>query len=139
GSEGFSLHLLQDANFWYGIIIIPIGWILFYNIFDQYKDIYRLSRIATLARTFFLSFFGVMFLFFTLILDDFVTNYRTYYASFFTLFSFHFVFTATVRMIILTRATWRLKAGEVAYNTLIIGSNQNAVELYEEITSRKKG
>ncbi|MCB0609813.1 MAG: sugar transferase [Lewinellaceae bacterium] len=139
GSGTFSLHLLQDPNFWYGIIIIPIGWILFYNIFDQYKDIYRLSRIATLARTFFLSFFGVMFLFFTLILDDFVTNYRTYYASFLTLFSFHFVFTATVRMIILTRATWRLKAGEVAYNTLIIGSNQNAVELYEEITSRKKG
>lgn len=139
GSGTFSLHLLQDPNFWYGIIIIPIGWILFYNIFDQYKDIYRLSRIATLARTFFLSFFGVMFLFFTLILDDFVTNYRTYYASFLTLFSFHFVFAATVRMIILTRATWRLKAGEVAYNTLIIGSNQNAVELYEEITSRKKG
>lgn len=139
GSDIESLNLLADPNFWYGIFIIPIGWILFYNIFDQYKDIYRLSRIATLTRTFFLSFFGVMFLFFTLILDDFVTNYRTYYSSFFTLFLLHFVCTATVRMIILTRATWRLKSGEVAYNTLIIGSNQNAVELYEEITSRKKG
>lgn len=130
---------LNDVNFWYGIVIIPIGWLLFYSIFDQYKDIYRLSRLATIARTIFLSFFGVMFLFFTLILDDFVTNYKTYYTSFLTLFSLHFTLTATVRMIVLTMASQRLKAGLITYNTLIIGGNQNAVELYKDIISREKG
>ncbi|MBX2871069.1 MAG: sugar transferase [Saprospiraceae bacterium] len=129
---------VQDPNFWYGVAIIPVGWLLFYGIFDQYKDIYRLSRIATLARTLFLSFFGVILLFFTLILDDVVTNYKTYYASFITLFLFHFLLTSIVRMIILTRASWRLKAGVIAYRTLIIGGNQNAVELYEEINNRVK-
>ncbi|MEZ5043126.1 MAG: sugar transferase [Saprospiraceae bacterium] len=129
---------IEDPNFGYGVVIIPIGWLLFYGIFDQYKDIYRLSRIATLARTLFLSFFGVMLLFFTLILDDVVTNYKTYYASFITLFLFHFLLTATVRMIILTRASWRLKAGEISYRTLIVGGNQNAVELYMEINNREK-
>lgn len=138
--EGYSLNLdiVQDPNFWYGVLIIPTGWILFYSIFDQYKDIYRMSRLATLARTLFLSFFGVIFLFFTLILDDFVTNYKTYYNSFLTLLFLHFVFTATVRMILLTRASRRLKAGLVTYNTLIIGGNQNAVELYQDIAGRKK-
>ena len=130
---------LYDPNFWYGILIIPTGWVLFYSIFDQYKDIYRLSRLATLTRTMFLSFFGVIFLFFTLILDDFVTNYRTYYTSFFALFLLHFFFTATMRMVLLTRASRRLKAGLVTYNTLIIGGNQNALDLYREITGRKKG
>ena len=96
--------VLQDQNFWYGIILIPIGWILLYSIFDKYNDIYRLSRLATLTRTFFLTFLGVFFLFFTLILDDFVKDYTTYYNSFFTLFALHFFFTSTVRMIILTRA-----------------------------------
>jgi exopolysaccharide biosynthesis polyprenyl glycosylphosphotransferase len=129
----------SDINFWYGIIIIPTGWILFYSIFDRYKDIYRLSRLATLARTFFLSFLGVLFLFFTLILDDFVTNYTTYYNSFFTLFLLHFSFTAVVRMYLLTKASQRLKRGLITYNTLIIGGNQNAVELYKEISGRKKG
>jgi exopolysaccharide biosynthesis polyprenyl glycosylphosphotransferase len=139
--EGHPLdqEILQDPNFWYGILIIPIGWILFYSIFDQYKDIYRLSRLATLARTLFLSFFGVIFLFFTLILDDFVTNYKTYYNSFLTLLFLHFLFTSIVRMILLTRASRKLKAGLVTYNTLIIGGNQNAVELYQDISSRKKG
>ncbi|PHN07082.1 sugar transferase [Flavilitoribacter nigricans] len=130
--------MVNDPNFWYGILLIPTGWVLFYAIFDQYKDIYRLSRLATLARTIFLSFFGVTFLFFTLILDDFVTNYITYYNSFLALFLFHFFLTATVRMILLTRASRRLKSGEVAFSTLIIGGNQNALDLFKEISSREK-
>jgi exopolysaccharide biosynthesis polyprenyl glycosylphosphotransferase len=138
GAE-FGWEELHDVNFWYGILIIPTGWVLFYSIFDQYKDIYRLSRLATLTRTIFLSFFGVIFLFFTLILDDVVTNYKTYYTSFTTLFLLHFFFTATVRMIILTRASWRLKAGKVTFNTLLIGGNQNALDLFNEITGREKG
>ena len=139
--EGAPLDwsILDDANFWYGIVVIPTGWLLFYSIFDQYSDIYRLSRLATLTRTIFLSFFGVLILFFTLILDDVVTNYKTYYNSFFTLFFLHFVLTATVRMVLLTRASQRLKAGLITYNTLLIGGNQNALELYQEISSRKKG
>lgn len=131
--------LFKDENFWYGIVIIPIGWLLLYSIFDKYRDIYRLSRLATLARTFFLTFLGVVFLFFTLILDDVVNGYQTYYNSFLVLFSLHFFLTATVRMIILTRASRRLKAGLVTYSTLIIGGNQNAVDLYQEIIGRKKG
>jgi len=138
--EGATLDwsVLQDANFWYGTLLIPTGWLLFYAIFDQYRDIYRLSRMATLARTLLISFFGIVFLFFTLILDDFVTNYTTYYRSFITLFLLHFTITAIVRMVILTKATQRLKAGKITFNTLMIGGNQNALELYEDITGRPK-
>lgn len=131
--------IFQDENFWLGIIIIPICWVLFYSIFDQYNDVYRMSRLATLTRTFFLAFFGVLFLFFTLILDDFVRDYKTYYNSFFTLLFLHFGFTVFLRMILLTRASRKLKSGLVTYRTLVIGGNQNALELYDEITSREKG
>lgn len=140
-SEGHPIDhtLFSDQNFWYGIFVIPLGWVLFYWIFDKYNDIYRLSRWATFSRTFFLTFFGVLFLFFTLILDDFVTGRGSYLTSFVRLFLFHFVITVTVRMIILTWASMRLKAGKITYNTIIIGGNQKAVELYQDITSRKKG
>lgn len=131
--------VLEDWNFWYGIVIIPVGWLLLYSIFDKYRDIYRLSRLATLTRTFFLTFLGVIFLFFTLILDDFVRDYKTYYSSFLVLFFYHFILTASARMVLLTRASRRLKAGKVTYTTLIIGGNQNAVELYQEIQGLKKG
>ncbi len=137
-AEGFSIsaEVFHDLNFLYGIVIIPIGWLLFYSIFDRYNDIYRLSRLETLSRTFFLSFVGVIFLFFTLILDDFI---RTYFTSFVILFCLHFSLTAIARMIILTRASRRLKSGKVTYDTLIIGGNQNALELFKDISSRKKG
>ncbi|KAA3622477.1 MAG: sugar transferase [Bacteroidetes bacterium] len=139
--EGVEItsEVFNDAQFWYGILVIPFGWVFFYAVFDKYRDIYRLSRLATLARTFFLSFIGVLFLFFTLILDDFVSDYKTYYRSILTLFSLHFLITATVRMILLTRASRRLKSGVVTYNTLIVGGNEKAIDLYQEITNREKG
>ena len=130
--------VLTDLNFYYGILIVPAGWSLFYSLFDKYNDIYRLSRMATLARTLFLSFFGVIFLFFALILDDLVRDYRTYYSSFAVLFCLHAGLTTIVRMVMLTRASRRLKAGLITFRTLIIGGNQNAVDLYQEIMSRKK-
>jgi len=131
--------LFEDYNFWLGILLIPSGWIFFYSIFDKYNDIYRLSRLATLTRTFFLTFLGVVFLFFALILDDIVADYTTYYQSFISLFLYHFLFTSISRMFLLTRASRRLKAGVVTYNTLIIGGSEKALDLFVEINSLKKG
>jgi exopolysaccharide biosynthesis polyprenyl glycosylphosphotransferase len=133
------VQALQDPKFYLGIFIIPVGWVLLYAIFDHYTDIYRQSRLAALSRTFFLSFLGVLFLFFSLVLDDVVRDYRTYIQSFFMLFVLHFFLTAALRMVLLTRASRRLKSGKITFNTLIIGSNHNALELYEDISSRKKG
>lgn len=138
GSPALNVSF-SDSKFWVGVLLVPTGWLLLYSIFDKYKDIYRLSRLATLTRTFFLTFLGVTFLFFTLILDDVVWGYQTYYRSFLVLFTLHFVWTASARMILLTRASRRLKSGMESYRTLIIGGNQNAVDLYQEIAGMKKG
>lgn len=132
-------EIFGDPNFFLGVLLIPTGWVLLYSIFDHYVDIYRLSRLATLTRTFFLAFFGVFFLFFTLILDDVVKDYHTYYRSFIVLFGLHYLLTTTMRMIVLTRASRRLKSGLVTFNTLLVGGNQNALDLYLDIKGRKKG
>ncbi len=133
-----GLNMLNDINFFLGILIIPAGWFLFYSLFDDYRDVYRLSRLATLKRTFFLTFFGVVFLFFTLILDDFVRDYSTYYLSFAVLFGLHFALTAIGRMMHLTRAHHRLQNGAVAFPALLIGSDRRAAALFTEITNREK-
>ncbi|MFK7807851.1 MAG: sugar transferase [Saprospiraceae bacterium] len=131
--------ILEDPNFWYGIGLVPICWLLLYSIFDKYNDIYRMSRLATLVRTFLLSFIGVVCLFFTLILDDFVRDYHTYYQSFLALLGLHFFFTTFFRMILLTRANRRLKKGIVSFNTIIIGGNNRAKKLFEVINTKKEG
>ena len=137
-SGGLVPEMWEDPNLFLGVIIVPAGWLLLFAIFDEYRDIYRKSRLTTLTRTLFLTLIGSLILFFTLLLDDVVNDYRTYYQSFGSLFGLHFLLFGTVRMILLTRASRKLKAGLVTFNTVIIGGNDNAVELYQEIISRKK-
>lgn len=139
-AEGKTLErgVIDDHNFWYGLVILPLAWIIFYWIFDRYRDIYRLSRLTTLVRTFFLTLAGVLIIFFTLLLDDQADEISDYVNSFFRLFLLHFIITALVRMVILTIASRKLRSGQITYATIIIGGNQKAYELYEEIRTRKK-
>ena len=138
--EGKTLDegVINDPNFWYGLVIIPLAWVIFYWIFDRYQDIYRLSRLTTLSRTFFLSLAGVLIIFFTLLLDDTVEDVSDYFQSFIRLFLLHFSITAFIRMIILTMASHSLKSGRITYSTIIVGGNQKAFDLYEDISTRKK-
>ncbi len=131
--------LLHDINYFWGAALIPLGWVLAYTLFDQYRDIYRLSRLRTLANTLMLSVGGVLLLFFFVLLDDITADYHDYYQNLLTLLGLHFFFTSLFRMILLTRASRRLKRGEVTFNTLIIGGSDAARNLYEDIQNQPKG
>lgn len=128
--------ILDDQKLYFGLISISIFWFVIYSVFDKYKDIYRYSRLDTLKRTFYLSFLGSLFLLFTVIIDDSVLMYTSFLNLFAHLFFYHFTITALTRMVILTMASKRLKKGLVKYNTLIIGGDTNAMELFEEISNR---
>ncbi|MBC7884110.1 MAG: sugar transferase [Saprospiraceae bacterium] len=134
-SISFS-EIFSDNKLWQGLVLIPVFWVIIYSIFDKYHDIYRYSRLETLKSTFFTTFLGVLLLFFTVLMDDVVLKYTSYLSLFIHLFLLHYIITSSFRMIILTVASRRLKAGKVSYNTLIIGGDKNAVDLYEEIRNR---
>ena len=134
--EGFDIslpELFDDQKLIQGLFFIPIGWLILYSVFDKYSDIYRYSRLATLIRTFWLSLLGVTILFFTVLIDDRTLTYTKYITPFFRLLFLHFTITALARMIVLTVAKNRLKAGKVSYNAIMIGGDTNAVELYAQI------
>jgi exopolysaccharide biosynthesis polyprenyl glycosylphosphotransferase len=137
--ESLDARVFQDKNFLLGVFLVPFGWILFFGIFDKYHDIYRLSRLATLGRTAWLVFMGSVFLLFALLLDDIVTDSSTYLVSFLLLFGLHFGCTSLSRMILLTRASERLKKGLVSYNTLLVGSARLVEQVYEELSRIPKG
>lgn len=137
GSEWWQAF--EDDKYFLGASLIPIGWLMLYALFDEYRDIYRLSRLTTIARTLLLTVFGVLVLFFAVILDDTVESYRVYYRSITVLFSLQLFITLLSRMILLTRASQRLKKGAVAFNTLIIGGGKRAHDLLKDIENREKG
>ncbi len=136
--QTFEWNQLNDPRFFAGIIIIPVAWVFLYTVFETYTDIYRTSRMKTIFRTFGLTFLGAVFIFFVLILDDVIQGYPSYRQSFIALVFIHFFVTIFIRLTLLTIAHWRLQAGKVGFNTLIVGGDKNALDLYNDITGRTK-
>ena len=130
------VNLELDSKFYMGLVFIPIFWIIVYYITGFYKNIYRRSRLLELWQTFSTSLFGVIFIFFTLILDDFIQSYKNYYQLFFTLFGLHFVLTYFFRLMITSQTTRKIHQRKIGFNTLIIGSNDNALKIYNEMNNQ---
>jgi len=136
GKNAAFPEVLFEARLWQGLIIIPVFWLILYTVFDKHRDIYRFSRLDTLRSTLFTVFSGSLLIFFTVLKDDQALQFTSYFSLFAILFLLQFVITSLVRMTILTIASRRLKTGKVSYNTLIIGGDKNAVDLYEEVMAR---
>ena len=61
-------------------ILISIFWILVYSAFGNYKNVYKKYRIKEITQTLSQSFIGIIFIFFTFLLDDKINSYQDYYS-----------------------------------------------------------
>ena len=127
-----------DRQYILGMLILPLGWVLCYYLTGFYKNIYRKSRINELGQTFATSAIGVTFIFFFILLDDFVSDYTAYYKVYGVLFACHFLITAIFRFTLTSNTIRQINKGQVWFNTVIIGSNQRALKIYQEMTGSRK-
>lgn len=135
---GVEPQIIFDNQFYISIAVLPFGWVLAYYLTGFYKNVYRKSRINELLQTLATSVIGVTFIFFTILLDDFVSSYKSYYKIYFVLFSLHFFITATFRFILSSITNYKIRKQYIGFNTIIIGSNQRALKIYDEMTSDRK-
>jgi exopolysaccharide biosynthesis polyprenyl glycosylphosphotransferase len=82
--------------------------------------------------TFACSLTGSLVLLFVFVLNDPHTQSWYYFLMFLTLLGLHFTSTFLVRYLILNRVKKQLLSGAVSFNTLMIGSQDNAIKLYQE-------
>jgi len=129
--------VIEDINFWVGLIIIPIFWNILYVSVGTYRRVYRKSRLKELSQTITMSIIGVAIIFFTLILDDQIISYKNYYDLILVLFLTHFTLTYTGRLMITSRTIRRIHSGKIGFNTLLIGSNGNAVKVYNDLINQE--
>jgi len=135
---GIDIPIEFTHRYFMGLAIIPFIWVLFYYITGFYDNIYRRSRLLELGQTFLTSITGVVVIFFALILDDFIGSYKNYYNLFFTLLGLHFGLTYIFRLILTTQTIHRVHKRKIGFNTLLIGSNEKAEKLYNEMTHQKR-
>ena len=116
--------------------IIGVFWVALYYISGMYRDLYRRSRAKDALLLLAINFLGVVFIFFTLLLDDKgVTTYKEYYQTFSLYYLLQTFFTISARFIVISRIKTLIAQKKLVFNTLLIGSDKRAKEVYEELTS----
>jgi len=130
--------VFDDPKLYYGLLVIGLFWLTLYTLIGTYRQIYRKARLREFAQTFLISFIGVTIIFFSLILDDIIITQRTYIEFFFVLLILHLFFTAMFRFILTSRTAYRIHNKIIGFNTIIVGSNGNALAIYKEIENQEK-
>lgn len=128
--------VFQDPNFIIGIIGVPIFWLVLYTMSNYYNNVFSKSRLKELSNTFFVVLIGVVILFFVTIIDDVIVSYKSYYVSFAVLFGLQFLLTYFCRLVITTRTARKIHRKEIGFNTLIVGSHDNACDIYNEMENQ---
>lgn len=130
---GYDIPFELGIKFYAGLMTIPLFWLTIYYLAGTYRDVILKSRLRELGQTFILVLVGVIVLFFALILDDVIVSYKDYYTSFFVLASLQFILTYIPRITLTTIISKKVQQGKIGYNTLMIGSNERAVEIFHDI------
>lgn len=128
-------ELAIDDNFWLGITLVPLGWIILYTLVGSYRSLYKKSKLQEITTVFICSLIGTAFLYFAIILNDITEDnisYKYYYIAFFTLLGIHLLLTILGRVIILNIAEKQLRSGKIFFNTLMIGNDETAIKIYND-------
>lgn len=129
----YQLPLSRDIKLMLGVIAVPTFWLTLYYFTGYYRNIFRRSRLRELKQTVYTAFLGSLFIFFTLLLDDSVSNYRAYYQTFFLLLVLQIVVTYAGRFVLSTQTNNRIQKRIYGFNTILVGSNEKAIKLYTDL------
>ncbi|HPT53146.1 MAG TPA: sugar transferase [Bacteroidales bacterium] len=135
--NNFDTTILNDNKFYLGLFAYPLFWLFLHTFSGIYKKVYKKSRLKELGITMFVVFLGTLAFFFAFILDDIINNYNDYLLYFAVLFLLQFFLTYIPRVIITTSTIDKIRNGEICFNTLIIGSDNVALNTYNSIITHK--
>ncbi len=125
-------------NFWKVIFSIPVFWLFIFWISGYYNEPFRKSRLSEFVQTFVSVLIGSVVLFFVLLLDDQVNSYTDYYLSFIVLFLIYFFVVYSFRYALTRVTTLQVHNRILGFNTLIIGTGENAKNIYTRLEGLKK-
>lgn len=128
---------MKPIDFIEGFLLLPLAWLLLYYLCGTYFDLYRKSRINEIYRTLISCLLGSLLLALLLVSDD--TDDISYFFSMsWRYFLIHTSFTLMARMILLFSVKRNIISGKVGFNTMIVGGNDQAIQIYKQITDNDK-
>lgn len=129
---------LAEERYVLGLALIPMFWIGLNWFSGLYQKLVKRHRILELGQVTWTTLIGALVLFFVLLLDDEIQNYNQYYATLSVLTLSQWSLTLSGRLITTTRTVKKIHSGQWSFPTLVIGGNERALKMIEEIRGLKK-
>lgn len=146
---GYRHYLLGDLDFWgswdifalkdylMSIILIPGGWLFLYMLSGAYFDLYKKSRLDEINRTLISCILGSIIVSLLIFAND--TADYAYFIKITGRYLFiHTAATLFMRLLLLNHVKNNLIEGRVGFNTLIIGGNEQAINIYKKVVGSQK-
>lgn len=133
---GMPAPLQSDANFWWGLLITSVGWLLLFYVAGLYGDVVRMARLQALGVNFSLGVAGSLLVFLVLFLDDLVPDYRWYY---YHLALYGGIFTGVSclgRFALLSVAHRKIQRGTLGFPTVLLMAEDEAVQWHATLTEK---
>jgi exopolysaccharide biosynthesis polyprenyl glycosylphosphotransferase len=132
-SDGKAIEQLTPAG------IISGFWFVLYAIAGLYSDPYRKSRLREMVQIFRTTALGVLFIFFTIFLDDYKNlpigiswNIYFYY------FVLQFLLISILHFTLSTITNSMLRRRKIGFPTLLIGTGETAEKIWNAMETRKR-
>lgn len=125
--------LFLNNRFWWGLTLIPLGWICLHTLLGAYRSFLTKSRINELGLTLVDSLIGSLVVFFLIVINDPQHNYTYYYKAYSVYLLSHSIFTWIGRWLILQQLKNNILRGVHQFPTLLLGSPEKAAQTFEEM------
>jgi len=137
-SSGQFGEILQQAGFLTGLFLNLFVWILLYAIIGNYRRIYRKSRLSELGQSAVVSFISISCLFFYIDNTGNMPFGQITYIEFLMMWTLFFWINFLPRIIITSITARKIHRRKIGFNTIIVGSNGNAIRIYQELERQEK-
>jgi len=134
-AEGLSIP--EPGELIPGLIIIPVSWVILFMVTGFYAVSLKRSRLLELVYSLAVTIPGVFILFFILLLHGFITQNSMFLYFLEALFLLQFGLTYIPRLLITSSTAKKVHKGLIGYNTIIIGSNGKAFDIFKRIREEK--
>lgn len=135
---GESVPFKFDSTLLISLFVLPTFWVLLFFVNSFYRDPLRRSRLKELGSSIWVTFFGVLLIFFLLLLDDYVASYKNYYQLFIVLFALQFSLTYFPRLLVTSSTIRKIHSRKISFPTIIVGEGNHALEIYNDIQNQVK-
>ncbi len=132
-----TLPKFQVRDYFATLMAVPFAWLVAYVMSGTYFDLYRKSRLNEINRTLISCIIGCLLISVIVFAND-TGDYRYIMNAFGHYLLIHTVYALVFRLYILYRVKINLTKGTVGFRTLIIGGNQQAIDIYKQVLDNPK-